>query len=372
MQTLYLQPEQANEQMIPEDIATVQPKERVRRSHPLDFLSKYVDTQDRNQTIILNTATVADIKQQTYINQIVGSHQQNIVNLKRINDIRRINKFFEAVNECLPYEGVFIGCVETKALRKQRILAKFPPVLNWLYYIGDFIFKRFFPKIPVLKQLYFNITKGKSRVITSVEALGRLYSCGFKVVDLHQTDHLLFFIAKKIKEPDFNLSPSYGPLFKMKRSGKNGQPIFVYKLRTMHPFAEYLQEYIYEQNQLCEGGKFKNDIRITTLGKFFRKVWLDEMPMILNFLKGDLKLVGVRPLSSHYLSLYDQELRDLRQQVKPGLVPPFYADMPKTLEEIIASEKRYILAHQKSPFRTDIAYFTKACTNILIKKARSQ
>ena len=371
METLYAVPNltaPSTEVLPDQQLTPSQKKER----NLLGFLSDYVDLRDRNQTVFLNTCQVSDVKQHHYINELLGCRQKNIVNLHRINDIRRINKFFETVNECLPDGGTFIGCVETKALRKERILAKYPPVLNWLYYIADFIFKRFFPKIPVLKNIYFHLTNGRNRVITSVETLGRLYSCGFKVVDLQRTPTLLYFIAQKNKEPDFNLAPSYGPLFRMKRVGQNGKVIKVYKLRTMHPYAEYLQEYIYERNLLCEGGKFKNDIRITTLGKLFRKFWLDEVPMILNFLKGEMKLVGVRPLSNHYLSLYSQELRDMRHKVKPGLVPPFYADMPKTLEEIMDSEIRYIQAYQKSPWKTDLRYFTKACHNIFVKKARSQ
>ncbi len=158
----------------------------------------------------------------------------------------------------------------------------------------------------------------------------------------------------------------------MRRAGKNGDSIYVYKLRTMHPFAEYLQEYIYEQNKLCEGGKFKNDIRVTTLGKFCRKFWLDEVPMILNVLKGDIKLIGVRPLSSHYLSLYSPELQKKRSTVKPGLLPPFYADMPKTLEDIMASELRYLEAYEKQPLKTDMRYFFKICNNIIVNKARSK
>ncbi len=331
-----------------------------------------MDVRDRNQTIFLNTCQVSDVRQHHQLNDLLGCRQKNIVNLHRINDIRRVNKFFEAVNESLPDSGTFIGCVETKALRKERILAKFPPVLNWLYYIGDFVFKRFFPKIPILKTIYFSITNGRNRVITSVETLGRLYSCGFKVLDLQQTPGLLFFIAKKTQDPDFNSEPSYGPLFGMKRVGQHGKIVKVYKLRTMHPYAEYLQEYIYERNKLTEGGKFKDDIRVTTLGKLFRKVWLDELPMILNFLRGDMKLVGVRPISSHYLSLYSKELQEMRLRVKPGLLPPFYADMPKTLEEIIASEIRYIEAYEKNPWKTDWRYFKKACYNILVKQARSQ
>ena len=73
------------------------------------------------------------------------------------------------------------------------------------------------------------------------------------------------------------------------------------------------------------------DLFITRVGRFLRKTWLDELPMLINWMKGDLKLVGVRPLSSHYFSLYSEELRALRIRTKPGLIPAFLSpDMPGT------------------------------------------
>ena len=146
----------------------------------------------------------------------------------------------------------------------------------------------------------------------------------------------------------------------------------MYKLRTMHPFAEYLQDYIFQKNNLQEGGKFKDDFRVSTLGKYMRKFWIDELPMIFNLLKGDLKIVGVRPLSKQYFNLYSKELKERRLQYKPGLVPPFYADMPKTLKEIMESELKYLNQYDKHPFFTDLVYLWKALYNILIKKARSK
>jgi lipopolysaccharide/colanic/teichoic acid biosynthesis glycosyltransferase len=85
-----------------------------------------------------------------------------------------------------------------------------------------------------------------------------------------------------------------------------------------------------------------------------------------------MKLIGVRPLSKHYLSLYAEDLKELRTKVKPGLVPPFYADMPKTLEEVQDSERRYLNAYLKSPIGTDIKYFFKTFYNIVIKRVRSK
>jgi len=103
-----------------------------------------------------------------------------------------------------------------------------------------------------------------------------------------------------------------------------------------------------------------------------RKYWLDELPMLINLFKGEMKLVGVRPLSAQYYSLYSKELQQKRNKFKPGLLPPFYADMPKTLEEIEQSEMKYLLACERNGvFMTDIRYMFLILNNILFKKARS-
>jgi lipopolysaccharide/colanic/teichoic acid biosynthesis glycosyltransferase len=94
--------------------------------------------------------------------------------------------------------------------------------------------------------------------------------------------------------------------------------------------------------------------------------------MIFNLLRGEMKLVGVRPLSAHYYSLYTKELQEKRNKFKPGLLPPFYADMPKTLDEIQSSEMKYLLlCESKGVFWTDLKYFFLILKNIFIKKARS-
>jgi lipopolysaccharide/colanic/teichoic acid biosynthesis glycosyltransferase len=88
-------------------------------------------------------------------------------------------------------------------------------------------------------------------------------------------------------------------------------------------------------------------------------------------LKGDLKIVGVRPLSLANFSTYPQYLQDKRTKVKPGLIPPMYADLPKTKEEFYRSEERYLDSYLNSPLKTDVKYFFKAIYNIIFKKARS-
>ena len=330
-----------------------------------DFISKHTDLCNK-YTVVLSTTNVFNIE------LLSDNFHTSIINITRINDIRRINKFFEAVNAKLLPDGIFICCGETKNQRRKRILRKYPLVLNYIYFFFDFIFKRIIPKLPVTKKIYFALTNGKNRVLSRAEMMGRLYSCGFSIVAETFIRPYSYFVIKKIKGPAFDTAASYGPLFGMKRIGKNGKIIKAYKFRTMHPYAEYLQEYIYETNKLAEGGKFHNDFRVTEIGAFFRKIWIDELPMLYNLIKGDIKLFGVRPLSEQYLSLYTKDHQERRHNYKPGLVPPSYVHLPKTLEEIMASEIKYFDAFDKKPFTTDFCYFFKAMGNILFKKARSR
>jgi lipopolysaccharide/colanic/teichoic acid biosynthesis glycosyltransferase len=330
----------------------------------LQMVKEHTGT-DPMETFVTATSTRFNIE------KLPGKVYQNIVNLKRINDIRRINKFFETVNEKLPEGGIYVGSVETYSNRKSRILSRSIYPFNWIHYTMDVMVKRVIPKVPVTKKIYFFITKGRNRVLSKAETFGRLYSCGFEIVNEKFIGDRLYYVARKVKEPAFPKNPTYGPLIRLKRHGKDGRMFNVYKLRTMHAYSEYLQEYVYQHNDLQEGGKFKNDFRITTEGKIFRKFWLDELPMFFNLMKGNMKLVGVRPLSSHYFNLYSDELKEKRIKTRPGLIPPFYADMPETLEEIMESEMKYLEAHAKNPVKTDISYFFKALNNILIKKVRS-
>ena len=84
------------------------------------------------------------------------------------------------------------------------------------------------------------------------EMFGRLYSCGFEIIDHKSIDHSLFFVAKKVKIPHYDNNPTYAPIISLNRIGKNGKLFKVYKLRTMHPYSEYLQGYVYNKNKLQE------------------------------------------------------------------------------------------------------------------------
>lgn len=329
-----------------------------------NFISKYSDI-NLKQSLIIRTSDVFNIE------SIEPSTLKNIVNLQKINDINGINVFFNTLNSKLNENDLFIGCVETYPQRKTRLLNKYPFIIAQIYFLFDFIFKRIFPKLWITRKLYFFLTAGRNRVLSKAETLGRLVFNGFDIIEIKEIGNLTYFACKKTNRPIPSYTPSFGFFFKMKRLGKNNKPIIVYKIRTMHPYAEFLQSYVFENNNLRDGGKFNNDFRITNWGKLFRKLWIDELPMAVNFIKGEVKLVGVRPLSEHYLSLYSDELKAKRVLVKPGLIPPFYADLPVTLPEIMQSEINYIEAYQQKPFKTDCTYFFKALKNIVFKKART-
>jgi hypothetical protein len=340
----------------------------VQRGIPHDvaaFLGEQIDLAAPT-TSVLSTNRVEELTREA------GRGAEAIVNLRRINDVRRVNRFFEAASACLPFGGHLAVSVETMQQRHARILGKFPPLIGQIYYAANFVFKRLFPKLPVTKQIYFQLTGGLNRVVSETEALGRLYCCGFEVLSSREIDGLLYIVARKGRAPSYDPSPSYGPVFAMRRCGQGGRTIHVYKLRTMHPYSEYLQEYVHARNSLDAGGKFRDDFRVTGWGRWCRRLWIDELPMLTNWVRGDLKLVGVRPLSFHYLGLYPEPLRSERQQVKPGLVPPFYADLPGTFDEILESERRYLEAYRRHPWRTDARYLLRALYNIVVRRARSR
>jgi lipopolysaccharide/colanic/teichoic acid biosynthesis glycosyltransferase len=332
-----------------------------------NFIERKLDLKsfDIRKTLITRSVDTYNI------NVLAPQSQQLIVNLHVINDQRKINNYLSNMNSKLTIGGVFVGAMMANKNRYIRFLTKYPFLIANLLYFFDFIWKRAIPKLPLVKKIYFLLSGGKDRAISLAEGLGRLVFCGFEILDLTEINNQVFFTAVKVKEPTFENNPYYSPIFKMKRVGEGGKTIYVYKLRTMHPYSELIQNFVYINNKIQEGGKFKDDFRIPAWGKFFRSVWIDELPMIYNFLKRDIKLVGVRPISNHYFSLYSPAHQNLRKQFKPGLVPPYYADMPKTIEEIEDSEAAYLEAYKKKPFKTDVKYFLKALNNILLKEKRS-
>lgn len=96
------------------------------------------------------------------------------------------------------------------------------------------------------------------------------------------------------------------PFFFQKRPGKNGKIFRIIKFKTMNDRTD------------SEGNLLPDADRLTPVGKFVRKTSLDEIPQLINVLKGDMSLVGPRPLLPEYLPLYNKE-QARRHEVRPGI-----------------------------------------------------
>ncbi len=114
---------------------------------------------------------------------------------------------------------------------------------------------------------------------------------------------------------------SPGPaIFRQERGGKNGRPFCMYKFRTMHTDAAMQQAELAAFNEM-EGPVFKieHDPRVTRLGKFLRRSSLDELPQLWNVLKGEMSLVGPRPLPLYEVQKFESTAQRRRLSMKPGL-----------------------------------------------------
>ena len=113
------------------------------------------------------------------------------------------------------------------------------------------------------------------------------------------------------------------PIFKHARIGKDGKKFKVYKFQTMHPNADkILEDFIRNDDASREEWskefKLKNDPRITKIGSFLRKTSLDELPQLINVIRGEMSLVGPRPITEDEMEKYGEYLRYFKA-VRPGI-----------------------------------------------------
>ncbi|MBI4485111.1 MAG: sugar transferase, partial [Acidobacteria bacterium] len=137
------------------------------------------------------------------------------------------------------------------------------------------------------------------------EEVARVVSVAVAVVGLIVLAPLLAAIALAIK------LDSRGPvMFVQDRSGKNGRPFPLLKFRTMHPSDEHRSEWVQD-----------NSDRITRLGKWLRRFRLDELPQLVNILRGEMNLVGPRPHPTCNQQIFMEQIAyyGLRSTVRPGV-----------------------------------------------------
>ncbi|MBN2349841.1 MAG: sugar transferase [Bacteroidales bacterium] len=331
-----------------------------------EFVSSHLDLEKYYRHIIFSTKT------KSYTDDVDFSNVRAIINFKKINNVRYINEHLRSVNTLLPDAGIYIGRVETYWDRKLRLYNKFGRNIGRILWVLDFFTNRFIPRVRIIDRVYSFLTRGRQHAMSQAEILGRLVYSGFDIIDYRYIDGLFYFAVIKTRLPSKNRHPSYHPLIRLWRIGKGGKLIGIYKFRTMHPYSEFLQDFVLKLNGYSKVGKPANDFRVTRWGKWMRKLWIDELPQIINLIKGDMKLVGIRPISRVFFNEYTEEIREKRIKHKPGCVPPYVAYLMQDVDDYIESEIRYMNEWEKSPFLTDIRIFFKAFYNIVTNKIRSK
>ncbi|MEB7039043.1 sugar transferase [Staphylococcus gallinarum] len=154
-----------------------------------------------------------------------------------------------------------------------------------------------------------------------------------------------FLIATKLGKP---------VLFRQIRPGKNEVPFEIFKFRTMTDEKD------------SNGELLPDDQRMTKLGAAIRKTSVDELPQLFNVLKGDLSLVGPRPLLMEYLPLYNEEQKK-RHQVKPGITgwAQINGRNAITWEQKFKLDVWYV---ENQSFKLDMYILYKTVQNVLQKK----
>ena len=174
------------------------------------------------------------------------------------------------------------------------------------------------------------------------------------------------YIARKIlKEDD-------GPIFyEQLRLGKNGKYFRMYKYRTMVIGAEeklekYLQENEEARKEFEANQKLKNDPRVTRLGKILRRTSLDEMPQLINVLKGEMSLVGPRPIVNREIPLFGDSMKIIHS-VRPGITGYWAANGRSNVpyDERVEMERYYAENHS---IKLDLKILVKTVESVIKKK----
>ena len=163
---------------------------------------------------------------------------------------------------------------------------------------------------------------------------------------------------------------TYPIIFTQNRIGKNGEYIYIYKFRSMVPNAdkilkELLKDPIYEK-QWKENQKLEHDPRITKLGSILRKTSLDELPQLINVFKGDMSLIGPRPLVEGELDEHNGN-HQLYESIRPGITGWWACNgrSATNYEERLNLEYYYC---KNCSLKLDIKCFIKTIAAVLFKK----
>lgn len=292
------------------------------------------------------------------LNSLSTDLDHNILFSKqRINFSRSINADLSSSYKRIVAGGYFILNYEPLDIRTDRVRFKF----------FDHFIHSALPTIPLIRDIYLYFYGGQNRVLSRAELWGRLHYAGFEVQKEMKvgSDYIIF--SQKMYEPSDEKNPSYYPIITLDRVGFNGEIIKIHKIRTMYPYSEFIQKKVFEMSALSSIGKFDQDFRVTNMGKILRKYWFDELPQIIDWFRGNIKIVGIRAMSLHYFSLYPERYQDKYYTVKPGFISPIFDEKTSSFEDIVTIEEKYLTSYKSNPFMTDIRYFILTITDILFR-----
>jgi lipopolysaccharide/colanic/teichoic acid biosynthesis glycosyltransferase len=306
-----------------------------------------------------------------------------LVGLVPLNNVQRLNLYLQYCVSRIAMGGYFVARYTPLDVEIRRLRERYRGIRLRLALLRHFLWYRAIPKIPWLDRLYFSPlfswidrfflrnSKLRNRVLAMAEVWGRLAYYGREVVAESDGDER-FVLARRVTLPISDRRPSYYAVVALEKVGLDGERIYLHKVRSMYPFSEFLQKRIFESHGLSEIGKFRDDPRLTDYGPLLRKHWIDELPGLYDWLRGDVKLVGMRATSPHFLSLYPKELYDLYIQTKPGLVPPIFDESTDGFDDIVRIEMTYLKRYQAAPIKTDFQYFWYTFRDIVFRRVRSR
>lgn len=149
-------------------------------------------------------------------------------------------------------------------------------------------------------------------------------------------------------------------IFTQTRIGKDGKEFNILKIKTM-----------IDSNNNTYLSTQENDSRIKNWAKWLRRWGIDEIPQIINIIKGEMTIIGPRPLTPQDFSILPKELIELRKKVKPGWFNPKYVSHnPFDFQTVVETEMDYIKSKLRKPFRTDIKYLFLIVFNIFFRGVR--
>ncbi len=196
----------------------------------------------------------------------------------------------------------------------------------------------------------------------SYEFVKRIFDVFCSLLALIVLSPLMLVTAIAVKSDGGNV------IYSQTRIGKNGKPFKMYKFRSMCPDADKRLDELLKYNHYSSGPAFKmrDDPRVTKVGKFIRKYSIDELPQLVNIIKGDMSIVGPRPPLPREVEQYS-DYQKQRLLITPGLTCYWqtYGRSDLSFDDWIKMDIKYI---QNRSMMLDIELIIKTIFAVLFKR----